>query len=269
LFSAPSLAYTMGVLVLLFSGLLGYLLLQKTPPSGTGEISQVSDKETAASANYAAPSISVTANSNAVPANPAVNATGTVANTTAQKPGLQPSPPAAGVAAGEAPSKSDNAAVGGNAGAPPPPPPDAAVTAADQPKPAIIDKTEEEKAKDRITAESQTLSEQAKKRSANNLMKEMPAAAPPAAAAPSREGDLTPKVDARRYDSSSVRRVSGRRFERKDGVWYDSAYRGQSTTGVRRGTEAYLRLDSGLRSIADALPGTVVAVWNGKAYRIQ
>lgn len=65
------------------------------------------------------------------------------------------------------------------------------------------------------------------------------------------------------------RSVGGKNFTRRQGVWYDSAYSGEATTNVRRGTDAYRRLDSGLRNIAEALSGTVVVVWRDKAYRIQ
>lgn len=65
------------------------------------------------------------------------------------------------------------------------------------------------------------------------------------------------------------KRIRGKDFEFKDGVWYDTAYSGQRTTNVRRNTPEYNKLDSGLRRIVDSLSGTVVAVWSGKAYRID
>ena len=63
--------------------------------------------------------------------------------------------------------------------------------------------------------------------------------------------------------------VSGRTFERKDGVWYDTTYQGHPTINVRRGSDEFKRLDAGLRSIANSLSGTIVVVWGAKAYRIQ
>jgi hypothetical protein len=65
------------------------------------------------------------------------------------------------------------------------------------------------------------------------------------------------------------RSYGGRTFENRNGVWTDTAYRGQATTNVRRGSEDYKKLDSGLRSIADQLSGTIIVVWKEKAYRIQ
>jgi hypothetical protein len=78
------------------------------------------------------------------------------------------------------------------------------------------------------------------------------------------------KRSARDEEASSGRRVvSGKTFERKEGVWYDTTYQGRPTINVRRGTDEYNRLDGGLRSIANSLGGTVVVVWGAKAYRIQ
>lgn len=69
--------------------------------------------------------------------------------------------------------------------------------------------------------------------------------------------------------SAPSRKINGKTFNRKNGVWYDSAYKSQATTNVRRGTSQYKNLDSGLRSIGNQLDGTVVVVWKEKAYRIQ
>jgi len=65
------------------------------------------------------------------------------------------------------------------------------------------------------------------------------------------------------------RTVAGKRFERRNGVWYDSSYHGQGTKNVRRASDAYKKLDAGLRSIAGSLDGVAVIMWEGKAYRIQ
>lgn len=77
---------------------------------------------------------------------------------------------------------------------------------------------------------------------------------------------------AAKADSSAAaekRQVSGRTFEFRRGAWYDTTYRGQGIIEVRRNTEDYRRLDSGLRRIAESFVGTVVTIWNGRAYRIQ
>jgi hypothetical protein len=81
--------------------------------------------------------------------------------------------------------------------------------------------------------------------------------------------DTKIKEEAQDASLSSARRFSGKTFNRKDGVWYDSAYRNQPTTNVRRGTNEYQKLDSGLRSIGNQLDGVVVVIWKTKAYRIE
>jgi hypothetical protein len=68
---------------------------------------------------------------------------------------------------------------------------------------------------------------------------------------------------------SNLRTAGGKKFEFRDGIWYDTAYTGQSKKNVKRGTEKFLRLDAGLRNIADQIGGTVVVVWNGQAYKIK
>jgi hypothetical protein len=66
-----------------------------------------------------------------------------------------------------------------------------------------------------------------------------------------------------------TRRSGGKTFHNANGAWYDNAYHGQTTTNVRRGTDDFKKLDSGLRSIVNDLGGVVVVVWKDKAYRIQ
>lgn len=65
------------------------------------------------------------------------------------------------------------------------------------------------------------------------------------------------------------KQVGGKTFVFRQGAWYDSVYSGQGTTNVRRRSSDYKKLDSGLRGIAESIIGTVVTVWNGKAYRID
>ena len=68
---------------------------------------------------------------------------------------------------------------------------------------------------------------------------------------------------------ANKKEVSGKSFEFRQGAWYDTTYRGQETINVRRNSDEYRKLDRGLRGIADSFIGTVVTLWNGKAYRIQ
>lgn len=63
--------------------------------------------------------------------------------------------------------------------------------------------------------------------------------------------------------------VRGKTFTKRDGVWIDSDYRGGTFKTVKRGTEDYEGLDAGIRSLANEVPGTLIVVWQGQAYRIQ
>ena len=75
--------------------------------------------------------------------------------------------------------------------------------------------------------------------------------------------------DDERLKIAETTNVGGKTFKRANNSWIDSAYRGQATTNVSRGTKEYKKLDSGLRGIAENLGGTVIIVWKEKAYRIQ
>ncbi|HEX8249651.1 MAG TPA: zf-HC2 domain-containing protein [Pyrinomonadaceae bacterium] len=69
--------------------------------------------------------------------------------------------------------------------------------------------------------------------------------------------------------TGEARLVGGKTFRQVNNVWTDSAYTSQPPVMIRRGSDDYKRLDSGLRSIAESLGGTVVVVWKSRAYRIH
>jgi hypothetical protein len=77
------------------------------------------------------------------------------------------------------------------------------------------------------------------------------------------------KKDSKLKSLGESRKADGKTFNKRDGVWYDSAYKNQQTENVRRGTNEYRNLDSGLRAIAEKFTETVVVVWEQTAYRIQ
>lgn len=92
------------------------------------------------------------------------------------------------------------------------------------------------------------------------------------AAAPVRKQNKTldgVQLDGKDSSEMRTRATGGKTFENRNGIWYDSAYKGQKAKDVSRGTEAFRKLDQGLRAIASELKGTVVVVWNEKAYRIR
>ena len=77
--------------------------------------------------------------------------------------------------------------------------------------------------------------------------------------------------NSRRADKEIVetKKVGEKTFERRNNSWVDSIYKNQATTDITRGTKEYKKLDSGLRSIVENLGGTIIIVWKEKAYRIQ
>lgn len=63
--------------------------------------------------------------------------------------------------------------------------------------------------------------------------------------------------------------VGGKNFKRENNAWIDVDYQNQKTTKITRGTEEYKKLDKDLRVIVENLGGIVIIVWKEKAYRIQ
>lgn len=278
LFGMPTIAYTMGVLVLLFSGFLGLVVWENM--GGGAEVSRVAQTEP----------YSAAANSNLAAA-PAANAAGNAVNAAAANTMTASNT----AAVGQAPSSLANAAENAPAAEPmgrtpatpradeqtktPGPPTDNKVqqpAAAAAPPPALKNAQEEAKTTDSLAASKDDREEpfKMKQRQADSELgakkKEAPVTAMRAAKPSLSERNVTPMIDgASGSGYAATRTVNGRSFTKKDGVWYDAVYHGQSTINVRRGTDAYKKLDGGLRSIADSLGGTVVTVWKDKAYRIQ
>jgi hypothetical protein len=87
--------------------------------------------------------------------------------------------------------------------------------------------------------------------------------------APAKRAAKPRNVDDKQELSEKRKSVSGKDFVYQNGVWYDRAYKQQNTVNVRRNSDEYKKLDSGLRAIADNLGGTVVIIWKTTAYRIQ
>jgi hypothetical protein len=80
--------------------------------------------------------------------------------------------------------------------------------------------------------------------------------------------------DLKREDSSAnTRSVAGRRFQKKGGVWIDTAYdSSKEVMTVTRGSEGYRSLvadEPAIKTIADELDGEIVVVWKGHTYRIR
>ena len=273
LFRTPNLALAMGALVLTFSGVLGYLVM-RNQQSETAMVSQ-SDTEM----QKGGPSAGIEATEQIANS----NAASTAANTSAN------------AAASNAPNTSANSAV---AGAPTDSVADRSIdslpmTRRDADKPAMMDgiiaepkpapaappvdkpvaerdreklKSDDKEAKDENVLLGGARQETEDRRASGNVAK-----AKKAPGGPTRSGPVQSQnqVNTQTYEMPVTRAAGGKKFTNRNGAWYDTAYRGQATVNVRRGTDSYKNLDSGLRSIADTLGGTVVVVWKDKAYRIQ
>ena len=278
LFGMPTVAYTMGALVLLFSGFLGLAVWQNMNRSQNTEVSQIEQKETySTAANAAAANTTSATNAASNAVNSAENTPGTIA-------------PANPAIAGQAPSTMANAAanspvsgpVGRTATAP---------NLEEQPKqlqeraetkpaapmaaapPAPKDSEDAKVTADQLAAKDDRDQALANEKQADSEMRAMKKEAPVTTMRQMNNLPLNGRKTAPMVNGASgyapTRTVNGRTFTKKDGVWYDADYHGQSTINVRRGADIYKKLDGGLRSIADSLGGTVVTIWKGKAYRIQ
>ncbi|MFN2529748.1 MAG: hypothetical protein ABR555_00475 [Pyrinomonadaceae bacterium] len=86
------------------------------------------------------------------------------------------------------------------------------------------------------------------------------------------KGDDVSRAKAQKNEES-VRVVGGRRFRKEGSGWIDSAYNSSwATTNIARGSEQYRALiadEPEIKTISEQLPGEVIVVWKGRAYRIR
>ncbi|MEJ7849467.1 MAG: hypothetical protein WKF92_15405 [Pyrinomonadaceae bacterium] len=283
LFLFPNLAYVMGSLVLVFSGFLGYLVLQNAGgDASSSEVSQIEDERRGVSGPNAGeepvyPSASSNANMSAAnmmsaAANTMANASVANLSNSASAMSNSNSMPIVTRRALDAPpgevlaerDKDVSVAAADSVimqqPAPPPPAPAAKARPEQQKEDAVAGAGKNQL---RNVEESKLTAKKAKDMTRND-------GGPYKSAGPQRNQQRSfPHQAQNDYEVAVTRAIGSKKFQRKDGIWYDSAYRGQGTTNVRRGTEQYRKLDGGLRSIAESLDGTVVTIWKDKAYRIQ
>lgn len=73
--------------------------------------------------------------------------------------------------------------------------------------------------------------------------------------------------------NTGTRSVAGREFQKKGGVWIDTAYdSSKEVVSVTRGSEQYRGLvadEPAIKTIADELDGEIIVVWKGHTYRIR
>ncbi|MET0753151.1 MAG: hypothetical protein ABWZ66_07250, partial [Pyrinomonadaceae bacterium] len=258
LFVFPNLVYSLGALVLVFGGLIAFTVLQNFNSLKNATVSQVSNKPMETRSAPAAANTNSAMNvSNSAMTNTTVPANSPYESNTAAphlsmnsnvsaKPGDAPINSADEVPQREV-QRSDNEL-------------DLAKTEANQP--AVLDKKERsEETKPQKSVKDDE--DDAKL----NAERQMPV--PSTSGVVAKQAPKTPseKYDARKTGETTS--AGGKTFRRANNVWYDTAYGNQPTTNITRGTSEYKKLDSGLRSIAENLGGTVVVVWKTKAYRIQ
>jgi hypothetical protein len=280
LFDTPGLALAMGALVLAFTGVLGYVALQ-SKSSGNAEVSQITEPERPRGGPYDSGELQSDVSNKASDPIAMSNSTSAVSNAMtsnknaaaaiASNPTTTRREDAAGVKTaglpGDSRSELDSSSSRAEeplAGAQPPPPPP--VTGGN-----TVGK-DEKKADNDDLAERGRENELAKRKETEDrrAFRDAPMAA--AKSGPARSGPLQTQSNQagnRAFDMEVSRSVGGKTFNNRNGAWYDSAYHGQTTTDVRRGTNEFKKLDGGLKSIANNLNGVVVVIWKQKAYRIQ
>ena len=277
LFAVPNLAYALGALVLVFSGIAVFTVLQNDSVSKNAEISQISERQpngqgmssdgdALAPESYSSNATSNRAmmNSNmamsnstnfsnpAMPAAPVITANSNAAATVREQD-KDVSPDAKTPIAETKPNELAKTENSGSRLPPPPPAKEANDSADDETQKQQPVQNSPVQNQTTITPDSRSVQSSPRlSRQAENKSKRVE----------------EPRRDAPKK-SIETTSVGGKTFKRENNVWYDSAYRGQSTVNVTRGTQEYKKLDSGLRGIAENLGGTVVVVWKEKAYRIQ
>lgn len=287
MFLMPNLAYTMGGLVLVFGGMLGFLVLQNVNKTGSSDISQIQEKAPARSGGPNASDEGISYNSNST----ASNANATASNSTTAM---------ANKSSNSAASASNSMATNNSTF-----PPDKALipsenaTAEPQKQNAakptddieLAEKSESKDAKEQEYGDKNKSAEARKDEDARATTDSAVAPPPVAKAAPPQ-----PSITLRRTENlpqtapgekkrdraasgatGNSRQIGGKTFNRVGGVWIDSAYDRSvggnmalpRTRTIRRGSSDYQKLDKQVRIIAESLDGAVIIVWRDGAYRIQ
>lgn len=282
LFAVPNLAYALGTLVLIFGGLIAFTFFKNSPQ--TVEVSQIrekpinmggasSDGETRVTESNAAMSNSELLISNSSTATNSASVHSSNASA-ANAPPNSVSPGSTAVAVNKQSA--------------------AKTETTKNELPVENESASAKKDKNELLTNSANFAEQKKQTSSEDKMRSQnenkvvqsdapaPKSTSPSIADTTRSATAELPVNGRTMNklknapakkSQSVtgetRTVRGKTFRRENGIWYDAGYNGQGTTNVRRDSEDFKKLDTGLRSIADNFGGTVIVVWKGKAYRIQ
>lgn len=284
MFLMPNLAYTMGALVLVFGGMLGFIALQSLNQTGSSDVSQIQKEESRASGpnssdDAASYNSNAASNSNAMTSNTAATNSASNAMTSASNSMMSNTNQALITPSAPTESLKQSAAK----------PTDDALSAA---------KNESGNAKEAELSEKSKAAEIARNeevaRSTTGSAPPPPPPPPAAKAAPpmpsitmqSKDNLPQPKPEDKKSDralsranNNNSRQIGGKTFNRVGGVWIDSTYNAYdggstnaalpSTKTIRRGSSEYQKLDRQVRIIAESLDGAVIIVWRDGAYRIQ
>lgn len=285
LFLFPNLAYAMGGLVLLFAGFIGLSVLNSSRQSGQFEVSKAVSNEPAA---VSAPQTSFNSNAASAPANTSTNAMANAANTTdvattdgpAKELSEDRTDDRDQLQKGQASVEQDEGRRETKPVTTQPPPAkdnEVGLFGADKrrmepkatPAPVQLPAAERNKEETRMSAPAGPAKTKGPSRNEQQNMNQVMRDRSPNDSALKKSDRAATGGAATSRSSTERKQVSGKTFEFRSGAWYDTTYRGQGTVNVRRRTDNYKKLDSGLRGIADSFIGTVVTVWNGIAYRID
>jgi len=279
LFRTPNLALAMGALVVAFSGIIGYLVIQNRNAASRSDVAVANSSKPMASepvmSGTAANSASDTdkppiANSNISPAAPATSPSTASAPTASQPASSEPTGVIAPADQPMVATKSAETDVSGGAAVTERPEAKSAVTQP-APKDGQIAETRDEKPKPAKTDADDLKLADRNKIAEDRLSREGPYSPKKKEVGPTRAG---PRYDQQQsnaniYAQTPLRSVGGKNFDNRGGIWYDTAYSSQPMIRVTRGSDAYNDLDGSIKRIAENLGGTVVVVWKAKAYRIQ
>lgn len=264
LFAFPGLAYSLGALVLVFGGLIGFIALQSSYNSDISQITeQVFDSKNSSASN--------STNNSAAKSNATMPTNSMTANTAANSN-------AASVDSTNSPTNSTaNMAVSNSTINKP------QVSTKERAK-STPTKAEEYSCQDCGSGDEDRIAEQPTPNNENkdaDVSRSLPKPVKRVERDDDRKTDNNadsavgetqkPKLSSPNSSGTTTEtmNVSGKTFNRRNNVWIDSQYKGQSTTNITRGTEDYKKLDSDLRQTVERLGGTVVIVWKTRAYKIQ
>ena len=265
IFAVPNLAYSMGALLLVFSGLIAFVVVQNF--TSGNELSQINEQQfntnSITTANISSAESDAIDNANA--ANMSFNSNMTVASEDSVSESdanlSKQTENRSEAAKKDSPAEeSDNSPENNKTSTPAPPAPqagnfaDSAVTvtkSAPRQTPAPLNAAS---SGDNETTSSGETEQMKENKEPNPVMRS--------------KNDSSSRAKEKKANVEKTS-VGGKNFKRENNVWIDIDYQNQETIKITRGTDEYKKLDKDLRVIVENLGGTVIIVWKEKAYRIR